>query len=107
MSVTPAPDTGAQPERTALAWQRTSLAVVLACTAVLRLAAVRGSVGGSVVAVLAALLAGVALVRVRFGYVRSASDLVSGGGTVMMGPAAFTAASIALLGAAAMVVELM
>lgn len=99
-------ETGAQPERTALAWQRTSLAVVLACAAVLRLAAVRGSVTGSVVAVLAALLAVASLARVRFGYARSASRLLAESGTVLMGPAAGTAASISLLGFAALLVEL-
>ena len=97
---------GAQPERTALAWQRTSLAVVLACAAVLRLAALRGSVTGSVVAVAAAVLAVASLARVRFGYARSASRLLEETGTVVMGPAAVTAGSVALLGCAALLVEL-
>lgn len=99
-------DTGAQPERTALAWQRTALAVVVASAAVLRLAAVRGSVPGSVVAVVAGLLAVASLTRVRFGYARSASRLLAEHGTVVMGPVAATTASIALLGCAAALVEL-
>jgi len=101
-----APDRGAQPERTALAWQRTSLSVVVACGAVLRLAAVRGSVAGTVVTVAAAIFALVTLVRVRFGYARSASALAAGTGTVVMGPAAATTAAVTLLALAALIVEL-
>lgn len=100
------PDTGAQPERTALAWQRTGLAVVLASLAVLRLAAVRGSVPGTVVAALAGTLAVAALLRVRFGYERSAGGVATESGVVAMGPAAATAAAIALLAVSGVVVEL-
>ena len=90
-------DDGAAVERTALAWQRTGLAVVVASVAVLRLAVVRGAASGVVAAVLAALVSATVLVRVR------AVPARPGG---LLGPAPSTAASIALLGLAAAAVEL-
>lgn len=95
-------DEGRAPERTALAWQRTGLAVVFAGVAVLRLAVVRGSVAGVAAGLLAMLTAAVVLARVRLGGRGTAVD----GPTVPMGPAALTAVSIALLGFAAVSVEL-
>ncbi len=41
-------DCGLQPERTSLAWQRTSIAIVAACIAFLRLAELRASVTAAV-----------------------------------------------------------
>jgi putative membrane protein len=99
-------DGGVQPERTALAWQRTGLAVVLASLAVLRLAAFRGSVAGVVVGAVAGVLAVVALVLVRFGYARGVRDVSSGAGAVAMGPAATTTAAIALLAVSGLAVGL-
>lgn len=90
-------DEGAALERTALAWQRTGLAVVVAAVAVLRLAVVRGSPAGVVVAALAVLVAATVLVRVR--------SVPAAPGT-LLGPAPSTAASIVLLGVAAVAVEL-
>lgn len=97
-------DEGRAPERTALAWQRTGLAVVLAGVAVLRLAAVRGTVVGVVTAVVAVVLAVAVLVRVRLGYDRAVA--ATAGPTPPMGPALSTSVSIALLGCAAAAVEL-
>lgn len=91
-------DAGLQPERTALAWQRTCLACAAGSLAVLRLAVTAGSA-------LAALLGAVALLMtvatagwLRLRYRRMTRRLNRGSPIATLGPALPTALAIALLG---------
>lgn len=100
----PAPwDPGLQPERTAMAWQRTSLAVAVSALAVARLAVRDDSIAGLMLGSLVLASSAIAILRVQRGYrrmVRASDSLV----TCPVGPAATTAFSVALLGVAALLV---
>ena len=93
-------DPGLQPERTALAWQRTALATAVAALAVTRLATHRPSVPVLVVAVLAAAFAALTAVRSAINYRRAVRELHAGRPLRPLGPALPTTAAIVLLGLA-------
>lgn len=95
-------DRGLQPERTALAWQRTATATAVAALAVVRLAAGRPYPPGLVLAAGAFAVAAVAVVRARSGYRRTLGGLAAQRPLAPSGPAPLAALAVGLLGLAAL-----
>lgn len=95
-------DDGAQRERTALAWQRTALSVMIASVAALRLASVSDSMFGELLALGGVSLAVPALVLARFGCPRAPGEQVD----LSIARAGATAASIVALSCSALVTQL-
>src|SRR5918999_5451408 len=93
-------DPGLQPERTALAWQRTALATAVAALAVTRLAVHRAAVPALAIAALAAGSAALTLVFSAAAYRRTVRCLTERRPLDPLGPALPTTVAIALLGVA-------
>jgi uncharacterized membrane protein YidH (DUF202 family) len=91
-------DRGLQPERTALAWQRTGLATAAAALAALRLAVL---LNNPVAAVMAAVALGGAVgaaMHARLGYRRLTRRLTLGLPAGLVGPPPVQVAAVVLLG---------
>src|SRR5919197_4460204 len=94
-------DTGLQPERTALAWRRTAIAVATAALVVLRLAVVHGAWLGAAGAFAGLVIAAETIRRASAGYARAA-DRLRGGAPLrpLADPRLLTTAVLVLAGSA-------
>lgn len=90
-------DPGLQPERTALAWQRTALACAVAALALCRLAVHRASSPAAFAALAATVVALLSLASVRAGYRRTRRRLGDQQPIAGSGPALLTTVGILLI----------